>query len=110
MGMPEGELRATYARNNPPDPTNLDQIMMRINQLETINRELTNNRLSIRTEHPPRIKGRRPDPFRGEPLKLESFLTATNVFFYLEPENFTNNKAKILDITLNFTGSPSHWI
>jgi hypothetical protein len=115
MGMPEQELRGMYAQNNPlgqppPAPLTLEQLMMRINQLETLNNELNDKRLSLRPDHVPRIKAKRPEPFDGDTNKLESFLTATDTFFYLEPANFPTDKSKILDTTLNFKGNPAQWI
>lgn len=118
-GVPEEELRAQYARNNPPGPepyvtppsqATMEALMMRLNQLEIMNNELMANRQSTRPQHPPRIKSRRPEPFRGEASRLEAFLTATNTFFHMESLNFPTDRDKIMDTTLNFQGAPSQWI
>jgi hypothetical protein len=82
-------------------------MQMEINQLKTLLSEAADKRLSIRPIQPPRIKARRPDPFKGNPSKLKPFLTSTDIFFSMETENFLTNKSRILDTILNFSDKPA---
>jgi hypothetical protein len=95
--MPEEDLQGMYAQNDPqnnqPNSSVINRMQMEINQLRTLLIEASNKRLSIRPTQPPRIKARRPDPFKGNPSKLKLFLTSTNIFFSIEAENFLTDKS-----------------
>jgi hypothetical protein len=68
-------------------------MQIEINQLRTLLIEASDKRLSMRPTQPPRIKARRPDPFKGNPSELKPFLTSTDIFFSMEAENFLTNKS-----------------